>query len=63
MSAKVADALLLWSTEFSMNKTIQKLKGFSVEPKTHNYGPYQTKTRHTYTSKCHHGLSTSVLDQ
>jgi hypothetical protein len=63
MSAKVADALLLWSTEFSMNKTIQKLKGFSVEPKTHNYGPYQTKTRHTHTSKCHHGESTSVLDQ
>ncbi len=30
MSAKVADALLLCSTEFSMNKTIQKLKGFSV---------------------------------
>jgi hypothetical protein len=30
MSAKVADALLLCSTEFSMKKTIQKLKGFSV---------------------------------
>lgn len=49
--------------KFSMNKTIQKLKGFSVEPKTHNYGPFQTKTRDTYTSKCHHGESTSVLDQ
>ncbi len=53
----------------SMNKTIQKLKGFSVtkrvqcRTKDPQLWPIPNKTRHTYTSKCHHGESTSVLDQ